>query len=432
MTMLLSHTGIYRFCLAFAIFTAIADVNSFVGVSEYAVPIKYAYTAIIFILMFTYMCKWGVFDTTSPTPVLALMFFVITSATFVVNLLLYDTKASYVTAFTASLVLAAAIFIPPNSIVFDAVRVLKQLSIVFFVASAFVLLEAILKGTGLIKNYSYFPDMEHVKSIVCVFAICLSILMDRRVLTCILLLIVAATLVFRPASTLIVGLAICIPLSLLLKLRALGASRAIANTLLVTLIAGPLAFYFFFDDMANLVTAAEAYIKVDLLGGDSNTYFRLAILKFAFQALDQSFIYGNGLNGETSVLLARDFAWWREINQDGFAAIHSDFVVILTQAGIVGYLVFGAFLYLLLSVRFRMLVDAYRVDQNIGILISISIVGIVAFLIYASFNPFLPVYHCSHLVWVVLFISEMARKSILPGNVFAFSGNPLSPKLQPA
>src|SRR5512141_1677244 len=87
----LSDTAMYRFCIAFAVFVFVADTISFVGHSEYTIVIKYIYTAIILLLISISLWRWRSFDTKSAPPILALVFFFITGAAFLANLILYDT-----------------------------------------------------------------------------------------------------------------------------------------------------------------------------------------------------------------------------------------------------------------------------------------------------------------------------------------------------
>jgi hypothetical protein len=410
----LTDTALYRFCIGFAVLTFVADITSLVGLSDYYVPIKYAYTAIILIIICDFFWRWGVFDLSSPAPALALGFLVITAGTFFVNLTLYGTKASYVSAFIASLVFSAAAFVPPASIVIEPRRVLRDLLLLLCFGSVCFLIETAFKATSFGETYAFSAEVEPVKSIVVVLAIALSILLRYHALSVVLLLLAGAALIFRPTSTLVFALFICAPLTFALRRRLVGVAHTVAMAILILVIVTPLIFYVFFDEMSAIVTAAESYVKVDLLAGRSNTDFRLAVLRLALASLDNSLVYGLALNGETAVLLARDFAWWREVSQDGFAAIHSDFVVVLTQAGLVGYSLFAAFLYLMLASRFRALRFMHPSDEVRGILISLSVVGLIALILYGSFNPCIALYHIVHPIWLVLFISELTARSMLP------------------
>jgi hypothetical protein len=410
----LSTTGIYRLSIAFAVFTFIADITSFVAVSNYGVIIKYGYTLIILLLIGTYFLRWRSFDTNTLAPLLALIFFGITATTFLVNLFLYGQKASYVTAFTSPLIFAAAAFVPSRTIVFDGHRILKHLLWLFSFGTFCYLIEVLLKfSVNPWRDIVYFNELEPTKPVVCILAICLSILLDRKLLACALMAITAVTLGFRPTTSLLLLLLMCGPLAVALRMRFVGIIRVIAYGILVAAALGPLMLYFYFDDVSQFVEQAESYVKVDVLGGISNSAFRLTIAKYAFEALDKSFWFGNGLNGETSVLLAREYAWWLNVTTTGMAEIHSDFIIVLTQAGIVGYTLFVWFFYSMLSVRFLMLGASASCSEDVGTLTALSIIALILLIVDCSFNPFLPVFQTVHPIWMLLFISETARKSIL-------------------
>jgi hypothetical protein len=410
---LLTETAIYRFCVAFAVFAFVADTISFVGQSDYNVVIKYIYASIIMLLIFMSFWRWGSFDASSLAPVLAMAFFFIFGGGFLVNLVFYGVKVSYVTAFTSSLIFAAAAFVPSGAVVFDGRRILKQLLLLFSFGTVCYLVEILLKFAGDFgQNYVYFRDIEPTKPVVCVLAICLSILLDRKFHASVLIAITAVTLVLRPTSSVLILLVVCGVLAVALRIRAVGTARLMAYGIFIVAAVAPLALYFFLDDIGQIVQQVESYIKVDLLGGQSDTAFRLTILKYAFQALDQSFLFGNKLSGVTAVLLAREYTWWLDVTGGGEAEIHSDFVIVLTQAGFVGYMLFVWFFYSMLSVRFRMLARSTSYGEEFRTLTALSVIAVIVLIIDCSANPFLQVFQTVHPIWMLLFISEVARKSI--------------------
>jgi hypothetical protein len=410
----LTETAIYRFCIAFAAFTFVADSVSFIGQSNYTVAIKYIYTSIILLLIFVSFCRWRSFDTGSLSPVLALVFFTITGAVFLINLIFYDEKASYVTAFSSSLTFAAAAFVPRGVLVFDSRRILKHLMWLFSFGTFCYLLEVLIKFTeNPLRDYVYFNEVEPTKAAICVLAISLGILLDRKVLVFVLIVATSVTLGLRPTTSLLILLMVCGFIAAALRRNAVGTIRVIAYGILFLAAVGPLVLYLYFDDVSQLVQQAESYIKEDLLGGQSNTAFRLTILKYAFQALDQSLLFGDGLSGNTTVLLAREYGWWLDVTSGGgMATIHSDFVIVLTQAGIVGYILFVWFFYSMLSVRFRLLAAGALYDDDFRKLVALSIIAVVVLIIDCSVNPFLSVYQTVHPLWMIMFISEVGRKSL--------------------
>jgi hypothetical protein len=261
------------------------------------------------------------------------------------------------------------------------------------------------------------------KSIICVLALCLCILTGRQILALFVAVITAIALALRPTSTLVLALTCCLPIAFALKLRVSGfrptavlLSRTIAMGTLFLAAAIPLLLYFFFDDIASMIYVAETYIKADLLGGHSNTDFRLAILRLSFDAIDRtSFWYGSALTGGVTVplgMLPEWQGWWATGNVNGQAPIHSDFVIVFVLMGILGYILFALAFYLVLKNRFREL--ARRDTRGSGVVLqAIAIIAVVALLIYCSDEPYLAYYNHSNVVWLLLLISEVAMKSTI-------------------
>ena len=157
--------------------------------------------------------------------------------------------------------------------------------------------------------------------------------------------------------------------------------------------------------------SVEAYIKVDLLGGFSNSSFRILIIKQAFYNFAQSsFWYGNGLAGDSNVFIAQEYGDWLNYNVNGLVPIHSDFVAILVLSGCIGYFLFAAMLYSSLNSRTYWLASNGLADRDRFPLVSISAIAVVALAIYCSFNPFLINYQHTHIIWFLLLISEMVLK----------------------
>jgi hypothetical protein len=52
-------------------------------------------------------------------------------------------------------------------------------------------------------------------------------------------------------------------------------------------------------------------------------------------------------------------------------------------------------------------------SQAAASLLSLSIVACVAFFLYSSFNPVLPLYHIAHGFWFVLLVSEIVARGVV-------------------
>ena len=155
----------------------------------------------------------------------------------------------------------------------------------------------------------------------------------------------------------------------------------------------------------------EGGLKADYIGGTSNMAFRLAILKFVFVGIENtSFWYGSALTSSVTVPLGQVWQWWFNNDPNGEAPIHSDFVVVFSLMGIIGYTIFSGAFYLTLRNRFGEL-SRRNVRGDSVVLQAIAIIACVALLIYCSDEPYLSYYSHTLVVWMLLLISEVARKS---------------------
>jgi hypothetical protein len=409
----LSQTWIYKFSFAFTVI-AFMEPTSLIWSSEYAVPIKYLYTLIVAGSVILYGISSRSVFITSAAPVLALLFFIITGVTFITNYTVFGYKQSNLGAFTSSLIFAAATVIPQSGLVIDVQRILKQLLRLFLVCSIFYLFETIYKQTDFGQTHSFNPDPDLYKSILSVLGLCLAILLRRKVLILLFLAVMLSALVFRPTSTLVLATAVSVPLTILLRNRAIGLSRTIAYGIFIVAALTPVIIYVFFDEIGDIIIAVESALKSDVLGGFSNTQFRLLILKKAMLQLSEtSYLFGRGLDGNSTVFVGIEAPYWFNIDPLGLIAIHSDFVIILTQAGIVGYSVFIFFYYSILHFRFRRLTEAGAHNNGLYNLFSLSIVACVCLLIYSSANPILSFYYVTLPLWAIFLISELAGRAML-------------------
>jgi hypothetical protein len=410
---LFNRSAIYRFSFAFAAFVFVVDMTNLVGISPYAVAIKYVYTAVAAALLYHYYSRFVTISVASTAPLLALAFFVATGLVYVANLR-RGIEVSYITAFTASLVFAAAVFIPAGGFAVDADRTCRDLRMLLLLGSICYLVEASLKASGLASSVSYAVEIEHVKSIVCVMGLSLSVLMRSRQSMFLFAAIAAASIVVRPSSTLLVASAICVPLAFALRAGLRRTYAAASWSALVLAAATPWLFYWFFDSIAEFAEYGERSVKEGLLEGHSNTDFRLEIFKLALRSLDNSLLFGQGLSGNPNVDLGAQWPWWHEVIPDGTALIHSDWLVIVAQAGMVGAALFFLMFASILKLRLRALAMlAAGGSQAAASLLSLSIVACVAFFLYSSFNPVLPLYHIAHGFWFVLLVSEIVARGVV-------------------
>ena len=413
---LFNRLGVYRFCLAFAVIDCL-DILDF---TEFSDPIKYGYALIMMGFMAIYFLRWKRIDTTV-APIIFLLFFVVTGVAFIANYFIYDERQSYISAFIAPLAYSLSIFIPPSSVKIDTSKIVRDLTFLLSGGAVFYLVEAIVKPTGLVRNLVNLHEVQVHKSLICVLALCLCVLTGRKFLGVFVAVVTVIALLLRPMSTMVLAFICCLPIAIALRPRvstfrpvAVLGARVIAMTTLFLAVAIPLLLYFYFDTISSFVSDGETYLKSDVLGAQSNMAFRLEILRIAFAQIDSAstFIFGTGLSNSHTVPLGQMPGWqhWFLMDPNGVAPIHSDFVVVFILMGIIGYVFLSAAFYLVLRSRFREL-NCRGLDRNSFILQAISIIATLAIVIYSSDEPYLSYYDHANVVWMLLLISEVARKS---------------------
>jgi O-Antigen ligase len=417
----LTSSWIYRFGLFFALL-CYADITGLLD-GPYGFIIKYSY--VLFILGFMLLCliRYGSIGN-SVAPIVAMLLFSITTSIFLFNLIRFGYKQSY-SGFTGALIFATALVIPPAALSIDADRVRRHLLVLLLSLSVLYLFDAVLKffdiGTNALVFETDVSGLQFGKSVACILGASLAILTRRTVLLILFLLITAIGLLLRPSSTEVLVLAVCIPLAYGLRARALWFTRCAAYGVLVVALLSPIALYFFFDHLSFAIEAAESTLKSNVLGGTSTTYFRLAVIKEAFRQVEESsFLFGKGLDGDVTVFLGRELPFWVNQKTLGFATIHSDFLIMFTQAGILGLLVFGVLFASVLHFRLDRLRIVRPGARAVYDLLALSVIATIALIIFISANPLLQYYWVVHVIWFILLISQLIGNSIrvrLPNRV---------------
>jgi hypothetical protein len=320
------------------------------------------------------------------------------------------------------LVWSLALFIPAGSIGLDAQRLTRDLRWVFFFCTVLYVIEAIIKPLDVVSHLTPLHEVQVHKSLVCVLALCLSILTGRMTLAFITSGAIVAAIILRPMSTLVLALIVCVPIAIVLRSRVIRpritpviVGFAASMMTWIAAVSIPLLLYFFFDDIADFIGAGETYLKSDVIGGQSNMAFRLAILKIAYSTITDAwtFIFGNGLLDKHTVPLGQIgyWQWWYNINPEGEAPIHSDFSIVFIEMGIIGYFFLSIAFLSALWRRFRDLTRA-KFSGYAVVIQSISIIGILTLMIYISDEPSLRYYNHTQSIWLLLLISEVASKSL--------------------
>lgn len=300
-------------------------------------------------------------------------------------------------------------------------RMLRRLLVLL--CTLYVIELVIRKFSGL--PYFDIPvnETNHTKSLVFVAALCFSYVEnDRRMFWQVMLLFVTS-LVLRPSSTVVLAVAVCLPLAVAVRRGRLALAESIAYGVVVLAAVVPLVLYAV-PDAEQAILYVEASIKEDFLQGHSNTLVRIAIQNMAFARIqDGSLLFGEMFGGPNTVYIAHILPWWRQNNPLGFATIHSDYVTILLEGGLVGYAWFTAALVLAVRNSFRSVRHALAVGENPS-LAAVCHTAVIVVAIYCSSNPFLQYFGASHGAWMVMCLSVIGSR-IIEGRAPAGGTRPL-------
>ena len=166
------------------------------------------------------------------------------------------------------------------------------------------------------------------------------------------------------------------------------------------------------NDVSDFVNDIEGFVKTDALGGASNTQVRLDILRLAFERWQASaLLFGEFFMGGTTVFLG---SWWLSFTESGAIPIHSDYLIILVEGGLLGYAAFNlAFAWIIRS-HFRWLRRQRQPKGSLtaqGGMVAVAVPVTITLAIICSANPYLQYYGLLFVVWFVLFCSQICKFS---------------------
>ena len=362
--------------------------------------LKYVYFAVVasayaYTLLTTRRLRFGL-----DGPTILALFSICSITALVLQAAGPEKNDSYAAAFLATLVISTAGLYNINKYGFSRAKLIDVTARTVLLMSMLYVAELAFRMFSELEYFQTVENMEnHIKSFILVAGVCLAVLRRSQRGLLIGLALLALSQALRPSSTSLFTLACVLPIAVLIaRGRLRMAKLAVYTSLLVAPIV-PVALHLS-PDLKEIVTSAEAWAKEDVLSGTSNTFFRLAIQDLAIDRLQEtSLAFGVMFSESNSVQLSNQFAWWLEKFREGRAAIHSDYVSILLQSGIVGYVLFTVALLSLCRYMFKGL--AMRsADETARCLPAFSICCIVLIVIYCSTNPFLQYWGVSHVAWL--------------------------------
>jgi hypothetical protein len=327
---------------------------------------------------------------------------------------------SYSSALFPMLLVGLVVFIPEDQSRLDIEATTKFFEIF---STAFVFMHVVSQVVFLFWEFvpeDWFSMTIHENTFFAIFALCLSALQRRWRLFCFLGSLVVISLMIRPSSTFIAGLAIGLSIAFGFLLQQRTLTMAVGYTLLGVLMLFPIIFIAM-PDFTNLIYGIEPMVKEGLLGSTSNNSFRMVVLELAREAiLESHWATGQGFTGTTNVNVASVIDGWETGSAIGVdlaaasqAPVHSDFMIMLWQGGILGYSLFA--LSLLGAVRQigRSLAIAEETQHGAAITLLRSLyILIVVFCTFISFNPILQKYSFSYLFWFPLLVVTLACREV--------------------
>jgi len=313
---------------------------------------------------------------------------------------------SYATAFVGSVAFSVAAFYGSNWDKRDAEPTRKKLAHWLLALSVLYVGELFVRKYG---DFVYFLHVlnitNHLKSNVFVIALALALLAGRTRMVFWLFVLVGVSTFLRPSTSLILALSICLPVIWLIRRRLLFWAEVAAVFVIASAAAIPLALQLV-PGLSEIAVSSETFIKADTLGGTSNTLTRLAIMDVAFKRIEESsWLVGEMFTGGTSVQVADVLPFWRSNFSSGLAQIHTDYVCVLMEGGVIGYLLFNIAIFLFSRSCFEFLRGEHAIAERA--IVGAGIVGVLSLAIYASGNPLLQAYQATIAIWLIMFCAQV-------------------------
>jgi hypothetical protein len=344
-------------------------------------------------------------------PTIFLAFTIVTAIPFLVQSLSGGEVNSYLTAFAASMVYSTSAVLPWNKYQIEPEAIEKFLLRWVLVLGVLYIGELSLRRFAGLEYFNHFETVEaHIKAIALVVALSL-ICMGRAKWSEIALTMIlsAACIMLRPSSSFILCVIVSIPVALLLRLRYYRAAEYICYGLIISAMLVPFLLYAS-ADVGRWIGDVETSVKVDIFDAVSNTEFRLINIKLALDRfVETHWLVGEMFSGPTNVFIAGHLPYWAQNVLSGLAAIHSDYVILILQGGLIGYGLFNLALVMIVRNNIRRLRRLDRHGESISLrgIVGLALPMVTTLVVYCSANPFLQEYQVALVLWFVLAISEI-------------------------
>jgi hypothetical protein len=223
----------------------------------------------------------------------------------------------------------------------------------------------------------------HETSMMFLFALIISLFTGDRKRSYMYSALIVLYLITRPSSTVLLALLSTYGGYFLSLHRPLIISKLAKLLIIASGLTAIISVYTF--EIINEFSKYEVYLKTQILGGQSHSEFRLAVIGRIVQDESRNFLFGNffikGINVER---LNDNLEWWSL----DLAPIHSDFLIAFNAGGLVGLVFFTLLFYFLVAGRLKVLTTREEYFQKKNYL-KAQILCIMVFVIFCNFNPML-------------------------------------------
>ena len=231
-----------------------------------------------------------------------------------------------------------------------------------------------------------YPSLEQTFTFC--FVIVLTGLAGREIMLMLVCLGVISSLAIRPTSTLFVGATVSLAFVVAYRFRMRRSLRFVMISMVALMLLVNLGILSS-AGIADAVYSAEPYLKQSVLNAQTDNDFRLGVIDALRQATESSSVlFGEYFSGDINPIVTDVLPWWYDVFQTDDAPIHSDFLIMLSQGGLAGYILFAT---LLLGFA-RLCLKGARLSASIGEtelerFFDSALAMEVIFCFYTMFNP---------------------------------------------
>lgn len=346
---------------------------------------------------------------------------------------MFIATTTYSSALIPLIIVAMPLLVSNRAALTDSAHIARYLMVLCSVAAvAHVLWQGVatvLRWEDDGVYYGFLMARGHTGTIMIVNLMIVSGLFRRRKLFALSILLAGVSLVLRPTSTLVFVALFAVGLVVLDRLRFRNLLRIACAGLALAVVAENLAILES-GRFADAVYSIEPLVKQQALDAQDNNEFRLGVLAAARDEMQQhSLLVGKAFIGDVAVPSLVRLPW---VPEAPMLTIHSDYVIMIVQGGLVGYALFVAFFIGTVWLCGRGAKLAHRArDRGSEVVFDALQAMNAVFMLYIAANPMMqqPQYALPYLIMVPLTVF-LARQQ--PGFAPVRRQNAVQPSYPPA